>query len=382
MPYIAKWKENILKSFNKVLLLKKDSNIKSKGLINVKLVSKNFIILSLLFVLCMGYVDQFESNSIVKKSTDKSSNASNIYTDVQTAVSIQSEMISSSTVIYKSANTVLENSGQSNQKSEYIQTKLGTTTDDALTKSTPLITSGTPQGKIASYIVAKGENLSSVASKFNITTQTIRWNNGVDLGGEIKEGQNITILPTNGVLHTITDQDNFDSLAAKYKSTKEMIISYNGVLDGNIPKVGTKLIIPDGIIEEKPKVVVNNNTANRPVASVSSGVAGTALTNYSPRANTYSYGQCTWYAASRRNIPNTWGNANTWYSRAQASGFSVGSTPVVGAIAWTGIGYYGHVAIVEQVNGNQVLISEMNFNGNWGRATTRWIPANSYAYIY
>jgi len=77
-----------------------------------------------------------------------------------------------------------------------------------------------------------------------------------------------------------------------------------------------------------------------------------------------------------------WWNANAWYYNAQASGFSVGSQPVPGAIAWTGAGYYGHVAYVESVSGGMVTVSEMNYNGNWNRVTSRTVSASSFRYIY
>ena len=98
--------------------------------------------------------------------------------------------------------------------------------------------------------------------------------------------------------------------------------------------------------------------------------------------NLYTYGQCTYYIATRRPVPPLWGNANAWYSRAQASGWAVGAEPRVGAIAWTGVGAYGHLALVEKIDGPQIYISEMNYNGNWNRVTYRWASAASFRYIY
>jgi surface antigen len=100
-------------------------------------------------------------------------------------------------------------------------------------------------------------------------------------------------------------------------------------------------------------------------------------------ANRYSRGQCTWYVAGRRQIPPNWGNARNWYYHAIASGWSTGTIPAFGAIAWTSAGYYGHVALVEQVSadGQQVFISEMNYRGV-GVKTTRWVNTSAFKYIY
>jgi surface antigen len=58
-----------------------------------------------------------------------------------------------------------------------------------------------------------------------------------------------------------------------------------------------------------------------------------------------------------------WGNANTWDDGARADGFRVDNSPEVGAIAQTDAGYYGHVAIVEAIQGGSVVVSEMNYDG-------------------
>lgn len=97
-------------------------------------------------------------------------------------------------------------------------------------------------------------------------------------------------------------------------------------------------------------------------------------------SNSYSWGQCVWYVATRRAVP-MWGNANQWLANARAAGWATGNVPRVGAIAWTGRGYAGHVAIVEAVNGSQVTVSDMNYAGV-GVVTTRLTSASEWVYIY
>jgi surface antigen len=147
---------------------------------------------------------------------------------------------------------------------------------------------------------------------------------------------------------------------------------------------GTQIIVPDGIKPDAPKAAPAPAPASSRVAgaSTSRAAAAPALTRYPFSGNGYSRGYCTFYVASRRAVPPFWGNANSWYYNAQASGFKVGSAPIPGAIAWTGAGYYGHVAYVEGVSGGMVTVSEMNYNGNWNRVTSRTVPASSFRYIY
>jgi len=99
--------------------------------------------------------------------------------------------------------------------------------------------------------------------------------------------------------------------------------------------------------------------------------------------NSYAAGECTWYVASRRQVPRNWGNANTWYARAAADGWGVGTTPTIGAIAQTTAGSLGHVALVEDISPDYqtVQISEMNYKGRYV-TDKRWVPAKSFHYIY
>ena len=83
-----------------------------------------------------------------------------------------------------------------------------------------------------------------------------------------------------------------------------------------------------------------------------------------------------------------WGNAYSWYSNAQAAGYSVGTTPRANSIvcfkaaSWNG--NYGHVAFVSDYNAStgQIYKLEGNYNGSYHEG---WAPAwesDMYGYIY
>lgn len=105
-----------------------------------------------------------------------------------------------------------------------------------------------------------------------------------------------------------------------------------------------------------------------------------AKVSRSSPANTYAAGNCTWYVKDRRpDIPNGWGNANRWYGNAAAQGWSVGSTPRVGAVAASIAGM--HVALVIGVSGSTITISEMNYQGLY-KVSSRSVSASLFRYIY
>ncbi len=102
------------------------------------------------------------------------------------------------------------------------------------------------------------------------------------------------------------------------------------------------------------------------------------FTSYSTSGNGYT--QCAGYAKSRRpDIPNNWGNASNWLYAAQSMGWSTGSSPRVGAVAWLIGG--NHVAVVDAIYSNgTVLISEANWNGS--TYDQRITPVSDWDYIY
>jgi len=79
------------------------------------------------------------------------------------------------------------------------------------------------------------------------------------------------------------------------------------------------------------------------------------------------------------------GNAKNWLANAKASGYVVGQEPAVHAAVVTNDSKrYGHVAYVEEVTADKILVSEMNFD-HFNKVDERWIPIDSSSirgYIY
>lgn len=108
-------------------------------------------------------------------------------------------------------------------------------------------------------------------------------------------------------------------------------------------------------------------------------------------SNLYPIGQCTWGVKSLATwASNYWGNANDWAANAAADGFTVGTTPSVGAIIVWSDGGYGHVGYVTDIAADgSIKILESNYAGNMSVADYRgyFDPLNSVtpglvSYIY
>ena len=218
-------------------------------------------------------------------------------------------------------------------------------------------------GGVKIYEVQTGDNISSIAEKNKLSINTILWANELDDIDSIMPGDKIFILPADGLAYTIKKGDSLEDIAKKYKADRDKIIAYNGLLANGEVQEGQEIIIPDGEKEiVRPPVPVSPSTgiAARPYESFS--VSGKKLGAANGGGHKFPYGYCTWYVAQKRNIPWS-GNAGTWLYKAKSYGYATGKVPRPGAVMVSTESWWGHVAIVESVKGNQFTISEMNYAG-------------------
>lgn len=210
------------------------------------------------------------------------------------------------------------------------------------------------------YQTVPGDTISSIASKFGITSDSIKWSNSLT-GDTISSGVWLWIPPVNGIVYVVAAGDTPDKLASKYGVSKEAIIAFN---DAEITglTVGKRIVIPGG----------------RKIATT--GFAATGILFFGGGGG-YDPGWCTYYAAAKGGVPGGWGNANTWHIYGALSGWTVSSVPKPGAVAQTTAGWAGHVGIVEAVRQNadgsySIKYSDMNGLAGFNRVGySDWVPA-------
>ena len=256
--------------------------------------------------------------------------------------------------------------------------------------------------EIIEHEVLGWENLGSIANKYGITTDTIRWENKLTTDN-IRPGQTLRILPTSGLSHKVSSGETLSWLAQKYKISQEDIMRQNMLLSASELRIGDTLIIPGAIIEP-PKPAPRptpapqpqrNATQSRAVASTPTASTSQAVANTQGRYQlvwrqpqwTFYWGNCTWYVAQYKNV-NWSGNANQWLRNARAKGHATGNTPTLWAIVQLeGRGYnprFWHVGIVIDFTDTHIVVSDMNYR-RLGEVTTRQIPRNDPTiqwYIY
>ena len=116
--------------------------------------------------------------------------------------------------------------------------------------------------------------------------------------------------------------------------------------------------------------------------------------NYTPHANSYPWGQCTWGAKVLAPwAGDYWGNGGQWAASAAAAGFKTGNAPVAGALISWNDGGYGHIAFVTDVREDGMIqVLEANYGGSAYAANPAGIQnyrgwfnpssGGSYTYIY
>ena len=117
--------------------------------------------------------------------------------------------------------------------------------------------------QIARYVVRSGDTLSSIARMFGVSVNTVRWSNDVNSSSIIRVGQELLILPIDGVRHTVKNGDTIASIAKKFKGDVKEIQNFNDLKVGEVLVVGEVVVIPDGVIVTSPANLTRITGKNR-----------------------------------------------------------------------------------------------------------------------
>lgn len=259
----------------------------------------------------------------------------------------------------------------------------GQTSGNKLEK--PNITDITTSRGVIQHVVQDGENMDIIAAKYHLTTDQIRWSNGLKTTG--LDVGNVLYLPSvPGIVYVVKAGETAEGIAEKYGSSAKEIIALNDLEVSGV-KEGTRIVIKDGVLPEteRPEYVAPvrystysylGNTSERENIEV--------LGYYYSLGGPYVSGQCTqWAWYNRQDLPGNLGNARDWARNAENYGYYVDQTPSAGAIFQTSAGWYGHVGYVEGVNGDgSIVVTEMNYGYTPYRVVRSTIPASKVGNFY
>lgn len=252
--------------------------------------------------------------------------------------------------------THLDEANSVSNQADSVNDQLSVAPADNNVISKPQIVNTTTKTRkdVQKYVTQAGDTVSSLAVKFGVTSDSIRWSNGLT-ADNLAAGKELWISPiSDGIVYVVVKGDSAQSLADRYHTTKDAIVTFNDAEVDGLP-VGERIVIPSG-----------TQPISRSTGFIFGGFAwGGFSAVYSN--NGYDFGWCTWYAANHRAeigrpVPSNLGNAYSWYRLAQRAGLPTGLSPQVGAVAVNENN--NHVSVVELVNGDgSFWISEMNSRG-------------------
>jgi len=200
-----------------------------------------------------------------------------------------------------------------------------------------------PKKEITTYQVQAGDTVQSIAGRFGLQPTTIVWSNPeVEKAPDIlRIGQELVILPVDGVYHTVAAGESLTAIAEKYKASVDAILNcpYNQLPEDSGLQVGTKLIVPGGT---KPYTA---RTVTTYVGPAPTNAEGTGQFRW-PTGGVLTQGY--WYAHRAIDIGAPLGRAVV----AADGGY-------ISFAGWTDIGY-GYLVVVDHANGYQTYYAHLS----------------------
>lgn len=169
------------------------------------------------------------------------------------------------------------------------------------------------------------------------------------------------------IVYTVKEGDTLSKIAKRYDTTVNRLFYKNKkIVNPDVIKPGFKITIPNPSEKLKKRAESASIASRRMIKPIS----------FPGSFRGFDWGWCTYYAQLSRPDKSFRGDAAQWMA------FANGSTPRVGAVAVSTTGYYGHVAIVIGIKGDQIKVRHMNWRG-FGVVSEDWV-AKSYwsGYIY
>jgi murein DD-endopeptidase MepM/ murein hydrolase activator NlpD len=197
------------------------------------------------------------------------------------------------------------------------------------------------------YTVQPGDTVSAIAKKFDVSEDTIRWQNNLVSKNSIKEGQALEILPVSGVSHKVTKGETVYSIAEKYDAEPQAIVNYpfNTFLNDETFElaIGQTIIVPDGV--KKETVLWQPLASNRRQVTPD---AGTVVAS----------GSFVWPTQGTITQRFSWYHKGIDVANRAAPNIVAADAGKVVTAGWSPVGYGNHV-IIDHGNGYKTLYAHM-----------------------
>jgi murein DD-endopeptidase MepM/ murein hydrolase activator NlpD len=203
------------------------------------------------------------------------------------------------------------------------------------------------RGEIIQYTVQEGDTVSTIAKKFGVSEDTIRWQNNLASKNSIKVGQTLEILPVTGILHKVQKGDTVNSIAKRYDASAQGIVDYpynTFVNDETFDlAIGQTVVVPDGV---KPAEVLWS-----PLARVK---------QITPNAGTVvASGQFVWPTGGTITQRFAWYHKGVDIANNAGPGVLAADAGTIVVAGWPDNSGYGNRVVIDHGNGYKTLYGHL-----------------------
>ncbi|MFI5240984.1 MAG: peptidoglycan DD-metalloendopeptidase family protein [Microgenomates group bacterium] len=199
--------------------------------------------------------------------------------------------------------------------------------------------------KVVDYEVQEGDTIKSIAQKFGVDEDTIRWRNNLT-GDKIKVGQTLEILPVTGIGHKVQKGDTVYSIAKKYDTESQAIVDFPFNTFANDETfelaIGQIVIVPDGV---KPSEVITSPRIKQITPD-----AGTVVAS----------GQFAWPTAGTITQRFAWYHQGTDIANHGSPNVLAADSGKVVLAGWPDSSGYGNRVIIDHGNGYKTLYGHLS----------------------
>jgi len=203
-----------------------------------------------------------------------------------------------------------------------------------------------PRSSIVDYVVREGDTLSSIAGKFDVTIDSVKWVNDDVNWKKIKSGDTVHVPPVTGIVYKVRAGDTIYSIAKKFQTNAQGMVDFPFNTFSNDETfaivAGQTLIVPDGVM---PDAVVNVSK----YASVLTPDAGSVTAS----------GSFVWPAFGRITQGFRWYHKAIDIANRSGGNILAADSGIVVVSGWTNVGYGYHV-IIDHGNGYQTLYGHLS----------------------
>lgn len=123
-----------------------------------------------------------------------------------------------------------------------------------------------PRADVLDYTVENGDTLATIAKKFGVDTDSIKWLNKNLNEKKIKVGSVMKIPPVTGVVHIVKGGETIYSIAKKYDVSAQAVVDFpfNEFTNDETFSlaIGQQIIVPDGVMPDEPVFSPRSNLAS------------------------------------------------------------------------------------------------------------------------